>query len=192
MQKAIGILGAAVLTLVLALTSPAHAVQLTVDTDKLDAKLTTQLLEAQKEAAGKKDSAITVTQQAKEWAGIGKEIGSAFAETAKALSVETNQFIQTPVGKWTLFFVGWYLIGHKLWAIVAGIVIWITLGHFIHRSFRYFHVPRDIVKTKKDGTTVTEHCGYNFRSDEARAVSAFFHAATFVLFSVIMTIVILH
>jgi len=171
---------------------PAHAVQLTVDTDKLDSNLTTQLLDAQKSAKDKNGSTVvTAAAQAKEWAGIGKEIGSAFAETAKALSVETNQFIQTPVGKWTLFFVGWYLIGHKLWAIVAGIGIWIVLGHLIHRSFRYFHVPRDIVKTKKDGTTITEHYGYSFANSEARAFSAFFHAAVFIIFSIVMTAVIL-
>src|SRR3954470_10721136 len=101
----------------------ATAQQTTVDLSKIDSQLAAQILEAQKK--GNTIDPKTMADQAKEWAGVGKAVGDGIGATARALSIEVNDFIKTPVGKWTFFFLFWYIIGHKMWSVFAGIAIWV-------------------------------------------------------------------
>lgn len=183
-------LGILFVTLFLA-ASTAGAVQLTVDTDKISPELAAQILEEQKNYK-KKGSDKAIVDHAKEWAGIGKEIGLAFAETARSLSTETNEFIKTPVGQWTLFFIAWYLIGHKMWTILAGIVIWVVLGLAIWRSFKYFHRAQRVLIRQEGDKKEFDLRYYPWDSKSAAKLgSAWAHGLSFGILNIIMIFVVL-
>lgn len=178
-----------IITVMALLTSTAVAQQVTVDLKKIDSTLAGQILEAQKKADIAAPTAIA--DQAKQWADIGTAVGTGIAATAKSLSVEINDFVKTPVGKWAFFFLFWYIIGHKIWTILAGTIIWIVLGRIIWHSFTIFHRPKPIGLDDGHGGKKVDLVTYKFNSNEARATSAFFHVSAFILLSCIMIVVIL-
>lgn len=101
----------------------------------------------------KKDLVPAVTpNDARDWAGVGKEIALAISETAKALSIEVNQFVQTPVGWWAMFFLFWSLLGAKLvkitigstFFIIGAIVWWKSLKHFYWGDFKFYNTDSQI------------------------------------------------
>lgn len=161
---------------------------LTFDDKVLSADVRGRLESAQKV------SAVTQTlQTGKEWAGIGKEVGAAVADTARALSVETNEFVKTPVGKWTAVILLIYFLGAKLWTlwtVFAGIVVWVVLGVVIVRSWRYYHA-RSVTTKKEGGETTTVTAGYDFQNSDLREVSFALHGIAFVALNVVMMIIVL-
>ena len=64
---------------------------------------------------------VTATAQA--WVGIGAQIGSGLASTAKELGIAANEFVKTPVGKWTAAILIWKLIGNAMVHILFGVFI---------------------------------------------------------------------
>lgn len=174
----------------------ASAQQIAVDLGTLDPHLATQLLQAKQQAAEKQEKAkaaetIVTVNQAKQWADIGENVAKAIAATAKALSIEVNDFVKTPVGKWTLFFIFWYILGETVWTTVIGSLIWLVLGLVIWHSFRIFHIPKTVEVDLGDGKKDKKLLVYEFKSNDARSLSASLHAAIFILLSIMMIIVIL-
>jgi hypothetical protein len=190
------------LSLVLAcgfLAAPAYAddaqgtvnsTTVSVDLTKLDPNARNAVIDAVKAAEA---PATAVAQPpvsadtAKQWADVGKNIGSAIAETCKALSIGVNDFIKTPAGILTIAVLILYLFGASLWAVVGGTIAWIVLGSLIWASFRKFHMPQKL--KDKDGNEHFET--YDFHSDDARTVSAVVHACAFVLLTIVMLIIVL-
>jgi hypothetical protein len=60
--------------------------QVTVDLKDLDNVTRNKIIEKKKEEAG-----ISNPEQIKEWAGVGKELGSAVKEMCHTLNVEVNE-----------------------------------------------------------------------------------------------------
>ena len=194
MRYGFRVAAAALFALAIAATS-AHAVSITVDLDKLDKNTAGDVIEQLKPKPGILAEAKppVTAEQAKQWADIGKSVGEAIGATAKALSVEVNDFVKTPVGKWAFFLVFWYVIGHKIWAIVGGITIWIALSLVIWKSFRIFHIPKKEVLKDKDGNEQKiQLVKYEFVSSDSRTVSAVVHVIAFVALSIAMAVVILN
>ena len=176
--------------LCLFIMSKAQAQEITVDLKKIDPNLAAKILDAQKKSSDPKPA--FTPDEAQKWSEIGESVAKAIAATAKGLSIEVNDFINTPVGKWSLFFVFWYLIGYKLWIIVGGILIWITLGSIILHSFKVFHIPRKklVSETKsadgKGWERTYEYVPFKFVSNEAKVGSVWAHALSFGVLSLIM------
>lgn len=194
MNRLIRIVVVALFAAFVAVGGVAHAQQINIDLSKIDSNLAAKIIEAQQQIQKAKEKAevpkVTVSQ-AKEWADVGKNLAEAVGATAKALSIEVNDFVKTPVGWWAFAFIFWYFLGAKLWAIFGGIVVWIVLGSVIWHSFRIFHIPQkklvseDTAKIKK-----YEYIKYGFNSNEARTTSACAHAIAFVLLSIVMLVII--
>jgi hypothetical protein len=56
------------------------------------------------------------------WAGVGKEIGEAVNSSLQAVTVQSNNFAQTSVGKLTVVLVIWKVIGSEFVHIVTGLL----------------------------------------------------------------------
>ncbi len=173
----------------IAIPTTSFAQSVTIDLKNIDPKLATEILKAQKDST-QKNVVPTTPAQAKEWATIGEEVAKAIAATAKALSIEVNEFVKTPVGKWTLFFIFWFLLGKKLWMIVGGTIAWIALGALIWKSFNHFHLPQKKLVEEKGDTKKYEYVKFDFNSKDARTVSAIVHVGIFCATSIVMMIII--
>lgn len=187
MKRSVSYLAVTLLCSIFVMTGSVYAQVINIDLGKIDPELAVKILEWQQKKDGPK---ITVSQT-KEWAEIGENVAKAIAATAKALSIEVNEFVKTPVGKWAFFFIFWHILGAKIWAIVGGIGIWTTLGIMIWKSFRAFHIPQKLL-VEKDGKKEYQYKKYEFRSDDARVVSVGFHVGLFVALSIAMALVILY
>lgn len=66
--------------------------------------------------------AATIQEQAKGWAGIGDEIGHAVNNSMAAITTQSNNFAQTPVGKLTVLIVIWKVVGDQAVHVAGGIV----------------------------------------------------------------------
>src|ERR1700683_3390454 len=73
-----------------------------------------QLTEQQKANLG--------TDKARSWVGMGKEIGEAVNSSMSAITTQSNNFAQTPVGKLTVFIVIWKVVGDQAVHIGGGII----------------------------------------------------------------------
>lgn len=93
---------------------------------------------------------------ARSWVGTGKEIGEAVNSSLAAITTQSNNFAQTPVGKLTVFIVIWKVVGDQFLHVVGGILelllcipVWIW-------SYRRMCLTRRI-KTGKDTWQVVEY-----------------------------------
>ena len=160
------------------LGTQASAQQMTVDLSKLPPDVSATLLKAQQAIAQQEKAATaTVVQniptvtQAEQWSNVGQNLANAIGAVAKTLSIEVNDFVKTPVGWWAFAFIFWYFLGNTFWHIIGGCLVWLTLG-----------VENKIKKY--------EYVKYEFKSDDARTMSACVHVGAFVLVSIAMLIII--
>ena len=51
------------------------------------------------------------SETAGKWIGLGKEVGIAFNETAKSLTLTASEFAKTDLGKFTMFLIAYKIIG---------------------------------------------------------------------------------
>ena len=171
------------------------AQQITIDLGKMDSQLAAQVIKEQQrinqQQVEEQEEEVDTADQAQKWASIGENVAKAIAAAADALSIQVNEFVKTPVGQWTLFFVFWYIMGETVWAAVIGSLIWLVLGLVIWHSFRIFHIPKTVEVDLGGGKKDKKLLAYEFASKDAKMVSTIFHAAAFVLLSIVMIIVIL-
>jgi hypothetical protein len=170
--------------------SPAYAISQNIDLEKIDPDVAAQVLkELQKQ---KTVAPVATITQAKEWASIGEDIAKAVAATAKALSMEVNDFVSTPVGSWAFFLVIWHFIGKTLFSVVLTFVIWAILAGIIWRSFRTFHIPRQLpIKTPEGAITGYETKKYDWKSDQAKVGSVWAHGIAFAVVTLILVVKVL-
>jgi hypothetical protein len=143
----------------------------------------TQLTEQQKSEIMKiinnKESAVN--EWARNFKGIGKEIGEALNETAKALTINVNEFAKTPVGNLTTFLLIYKIIGKEIIRLIIATLAWIIISSLILWSFYKFHVPYRVVE--EDPTTKTKKIRfiqkYEFKTNDARVTSATMHVICF-------------
>lgn len=199
-------LAAAIGMIALITAGAVRAQNVNIDLGKLDAATAARVLDAKKSADEKILAASKAAEalkdaspaRAKEWADIGESLAKAVAATAKALSIEVNEFVKTPVGWWAMVFIFWYLLGHKLWAIVGGTFMWMTLMYLLWKSYRrFFFTTQVLVKQNADGTKVYEQRGYDWHKDragntsgDARGLAAFMHLTAFTVATLVCMFII--
>ena len=126
------------------------------DRAEMDGLTDVQKAEILKKIAEAKQSPITeatekvdkVTATAQAWVGIGTQIGTGLASTAKELGIAANEFVQTPVGKWTAAIIIWKLIGNAIVHIGFGAFVFcVVLPAWIifwrKRIGGYYRTPTD-------------------------------------------------
>ncbi len=106
------------------------------------------------------ESQLTEQQKAKfqgaspkdvrDWVGLGKEIGMAVNESLSAITVQSNNFAQTPVGKLTVAVVIFKVIGDPAIHLLVGTVEALVLIPLWIWSYRKF-LPRRVVKSQEYG-----------------------------------------
>lgn len=166
--------------------SCAHAQKVDIDLSKVSPDLAAEILRAQK----KTEPALTV-DNAEKWSQVGKNLAEGVSATAKGLSIEVNEFVKTPVGKFTFFVIAWKFIGAKIWSVIAGALIWLIAGSIIYRSFSWFHKERRRLSKIEDKTKVYEYISYKWRSEEAKAMSVIAHLLAISIVSIICMVAIL-
>jgi|SRR6267378_3707652 len=61
-------------------------------------------------------------EEVSKWAGVGREVGAAVNSSLQAITVQTNEFAKTGVGKVTIALVVWKVLGDQLVHILGGVV----------------------------------------------------------------------
>lgn len=90
-----------------------------------------------------------IRREAEAWGELGGNMGKAIVAAAKEIGVEANNFSQTPLGKIVTFVVLYKIVGAKIIAALAGIVIgiagWILGIWFIRTrhwsATKYEYIP---------------------------------------------------
>jgi hypothetical protein len=102
-------------------------------------------------------------QHASSWVGMGREIGEAVNSSMQAITTQSNNFSQTPVGKLTVFIVIWKVIGDQAIHVLGGVVEVVLFVPLWVWSYRRMCMTRR-VKTGKDTWQVVEyqHNSYDF------------------------------
>lgn len=168
--------------------SRAHAVSQSIDLEKIDPEVAAQVLKELQKQKSSTPSVPTVTQ-AKEWASVGEDVAKAVAATAKALSMEVNDFIRTPVGRWVFLIMLWQFIGKTIFGIFLGLGVWAILATIIWNSFRTFHIPRQMpLKTPEGAVTGYETKTYQWNTKDAKVGSAWAHGIAFAVITIIMLV----
>lgn len=196
MKKNLAVLALTIVFAVSLLAGNAAAQEMTIDLGKMNPQLAQQVLadaKKQREEAEKTPEKPLVTaSEARQWAEVGEQIASGVAATAKALSVEANEFIKTPVGKLTFFLIAWHFVGETLWSIVGGVAIWVILGSIILWSFKSFHLPKTVYTVDENGKKVGKTTvQYEFKTTETRLWSVIMHVAFFAALSITMIFIVL-
>ena len=62
----------------------------------------------------------------REYAELGQALGAGLVGTAKELGVAVNEFSQSPVGKFTMFLIGWKFFGHQILHVGLGLLYFCT------------------------------------------------------------------
>lgn len=154
----------------------------------VDKSLLTPEQIAQAEAQATLDRTKSTVEQAGEWVGLGKEIGSAVDGALSALTERTDQFAKTDVGKFTMFLVAYKVIGTDLIQAVVGIplflvviimFIWLTRRNCMRR--RYLKCERT-----EEKNTVIKEWGETDPSSETQ----WSHLAAFVICCVMCCLII--
>lgn len=186
MRKVFALLAGALL--VFALSSGSWAQTVSVDLSKVDSGLAAKILQAQKKAEPPKPT-ITV-ENAERLANVGENIAKAIAATAKALSVEVNEFVKTPVGVVTMALLVWHFVGGSLWATFGGCAIWLILGLVIWRSYSIFHIPHKQLVRENGAEKTYEYVSYDFKDETAKVTSWWVHFIVFVVLSITMLAIV--
>jgi hypothetical protein len=91
--------------------------------------LTTFAFSQQEEMVSVPKSKLTDQQKAdlnlsktQSWVGMGREIGEAVNSSMAAITTQSNNFAQTPVGKLTVFIVIWKVIGDEAIHVGGGLI----------------------------------------------------------------------
>lgn len=169
-------------------SSVAYAERITIDTNTIPSDVMAQVLEAQKKAG----TEVPITaEQAAEWADVGKNIGIALSEAAKAMSVGVNEFAATDVGRLTVMMIVWKVIGQDVWGIIGGTLAWIALASIIGNSYRRHHflVPMK-VKTGTEGEHTEMRTQVEWKTDNARYTSMWVHAALIVAATLVCLLIV--
>lgn len=156
-------------TFFLCVSAPAFAVE--VDLKKLPPEVAKQV-----------EAAVTppapVAPPSNEWIDFGKAMGVAVSETAKALAVEANEFIQSPTGTFVMFIIFWKLLGADALQYVVGLSVLLFLWWGFWRVVKMTVLP---VKTTKDGVETFEPVKFHPSVEPGALVGGYFVTAAVLL-----------
>lgn len=90
-----------------------------------------------------------LSDKTQSWVGIGKEIGEAVNSSMAAITTQSNNFAQTPVGKLTAFIVIWKVIGDQAIHLFGGMLEFIVFVPIWLWSYRKMCMNRKIVTSRE-------------------------------------------
>ncbi len=151
-----------------------------MDLEKLSPEEAVRVLALQKKAA--ESTSISTAAQAESWAIVGEKWGKAIAAVAKELSITANEFIKTPVGKFTMVVIAWKVFGKDLWHIVGGSIAWLVISLIILWSFKFFHMKKKVCNKETKQTAYIAR--YDFKTNDARTASAVCHVLAFLAITI--------
>lgn len=122
------------------------------------------------------------------YAKIGEGVAKALGAACKELSVNVNEFIQTPAGKLTTFLIVWKIIGKDIVGILGGTVMLIVVLSILIWSYRRLFL-RERIKNKETGE-IRYVERFQFRSGEAQMSAAAVHIILFVVVWIAWLIII--
>ena len=79
-------------------------------------------------------------EQVNMWAGVVKELGVGLAQTAKEIGVAANEFVQTPVGKWTAALIIWKIAGSSAAHIFGGLLLICVVAPTWYFNMRHLYM----------------------------------------------------
>jgi hypothetical protein len=174
-----------IIALLFCLSVPAMAAKgdVTIDPDKLSPAGVQQLYMLKKMTEG---SQVPTVDQMEKWATMGQGIAKAIGATCKELNVEVNAFVQTPVGKLTVFMIVYKVIGAVILKSIVATVAWIVIMILSWSAYnRLFGTER----VEKDGV-ITYVPKYRFHTSDARVGAAVFNVAIPVAFTLLWVIIV--
>ena len=91
---------------------------------------------------------VVEVQSAREWVGLGKEVGEAINSSLAAVTDQTSRFADTKVGRLTVALVVWKVIGAEIvHFVIAGILFFLIFPVIIWSMRKY--VAHKYLKTEK-------------------------------------------
>ena len=115
---------ATVLLCLAAMPALAYTESLPAGWDKLSE---TQKAEFRKQVAvaaeEKTSQPILDVKKVDEYVALGERIGKMMGSAAKELGIAVNQFVETPVGKWTMAMIIWKYMGSAIVHVFGGVLV---------------------------------------------------------------------
>lgn len=96
-----------------------------------------------------KNELESITQKVEsygKWVGVGNEIGVAIKEGLMAVVDVSDKFGNTNVGKYTMLFIGWKIIGADLIRILLGLLFIIFYIKFVYKISKNLTTRRVLIK----------------------------------------------
>lgn len=144
---------------------------------KLSQEQQQQILNQISKSASESDASnfVGITpKQLDSYVNLGERFGKMLGGAAKEVGIAANEFVNTPVGKWTLFLIIWKVMGGMLIHLFGGIfifimstsiLIWITKRSYCNIVYKYDETKtnifgnhpllrKDIERTNEDVVTV--------------------------------------
>lgn len=92
--------------------------------DKLSPDQQAQILQQVTEAAKQKTESPSLSPDSvSKWVDVGAKIGQMMGGAAKELGIQVNDFVKTPVGKWTMAIIVWKYMGAALTHLFVGMIV---------------------------------------------------------------------
>lgn len=129
-----------------------------------------------------KEQVQAVTQKLEtvsEWAGIGKEIGSAVKEGLTAVKDVAVDFSKTDVGTFTMVLIAWKVVGQDVMGLWVGMVVFIICISFLVWSYRRTILTRKVLVKDSGWFQAKEYqmVPPPFEAEDTRTWLQFFHMA---------------
>ena len=96
---------------------------------------------------------VVEVQSAREWVGLGKEVGEAINSSLSAVTEQTSKFADTKIGHLTMALVVWKVIGSDLVRLIAGALLFIVIFPIIIWSMRKYMAHKYLVNETVDPAT---------------------------------------
>jgi len=161
--------------------------EVSVDLKDLSNAARNEILRLKKEAEEKVNS-VTIKEEIKNYAGLGKELALAVQELCTTLGVQVENFSKTSIGKMCVFILMFKIIGRQL----LGLAVIALLYLLLMWNFRRFHVPERVKNKDSNGKIDIKYVKrYNFDATEAKIVSTIFHGVCFIALTIITLVFLL-
>jgi hypothetical protein len=117
---------------------------------------------------------VVEVQSAREWVGLGKEVGEAINSSLSAVTEQTSKFAETKVGHLTMALVVWKVVGRELlhfcisailFVLVLPMILWSLRKYIGHKFLKKENFGADGKITSKEyGETESdgEPIGFHF------------------------------
>lgn len=122
---------------------------------------------------------------ARNWVGMGKEIGEAVNSSMAAVTTQSNTFAQTPVGKLTVLIVIWKVIGDQALHVFGGLIELVLCVPIWLWSYRRMCMTRRL-RTGKETWQVIAYDPDKYGEMKPRVVHALF--ALFIMGAFFVTV----